>query len=92
MAVAIEGDWPDAYRLNRYVRNASDDAFAVEALGDFRRFPSWMWRNTDVVEFIEWLRAHNDALPATSVKAGFYGLDLYSLYASMDAYCGIWKK
>lgn len=84
-AVTIEGDWPDAYRVNRYVRDASDDSFAVEALGDFRRFPTWMWRNTDVVEFVEWLRAHNDALPSGSAKAGFYGLDLYSLHASMEA-------
>src|SRR6202171_4813082 len=84
-AVAVEGDWPDAYRVNRYVRGASDDAFAVEALSGFRRFPTWMWRNTDVVEFIEWLREHNDALPASSKKTGFYGLDLYSLHASMEA-------
>jgi erythromycin esterase-like protein len=84
-AVAVEADWPDAYRVNRYVRDASDDAFAVEALSDFRRFPTWMWRNTDVVEFIEWLREHNDALPASSTKTGFYGLDLYSLHASMEA-------
>ena len=84
-AVAVEGDWPDAYRVNRYVRGASDDGFAVEALADFRRFPAWMWRNTDVVEFIEWLREHNDALPASSTKTGFYGLDLYSLHASMEA-------
>ena len=84
-AVAVEADWPDAYRVNRYVRDASDDAFAVEALSDFRRFPTWMWRNADVVEFIEWLREHNDALPAGSTKTGFYGLDLYSLHASMEA-------
>jgi erythromycin esterase-like protein len=84
-AVAVEADWPDAYRVNRYVHDASDDAFAVEALSDFRRFPTWMWRNTDVVEFIEWLREHNDALPASSTKTGFYGLDLYSLHASMEA-------
>jgi erythromycin esterase-like protein len=49
----VEGDWPDAYRVNRYVLNASDDALAVEALGGFRRFPTWMWRNSDVIEFIE---------------------------------------
>src|SRR5258705_9836086 len=84
-AVAAEADWPDAYRVNRYVRGASDDAFAVEALADFRRFPTWMWRNTDVVEFLEWLREHNGALPASSTKTGFYGLDLYSLHASMEA-------
>ena len=75
-AVAVEADWPDAYRLNRYVRGASDDVDAVEALADFRRFPTWMWRNTVVVEFIEWLRAYNDALPAGAEKVGFYGLDL----------------
>jgi len=83
--VAVEADWPDAYRVNRYVRGTSDDAYAVEALAGFQRFPQWMWRNTDVVEFVEWLREHNDALPSGSVKAGFYGLDLYSLRASMGA-------
>ena len=84
-AVAVEADWPDAYRVNRYVRNAGDDVDAREALSDFRRFPRWMWRNTEVVEFIEWLRAHNDSLAARAKKAGFYGLDLYSLHASMKA-------
>ena len=81
-AVAIEADWPDAYRVNRYVRGASDDAGAVQALGDFSRFPSWMWRNTDVVAFVEWLRAHNDTQPIER-RAGFYGIDLYSLRTSM---------
>ena len=84
-AVAVEADWPDAYRVNRYVRGASDDVEAVEALADFRRFPTWMWRNTVVVEFIDWLRAYNDALPPGAEKVGFYGLDLYSLHASMKA-------
>jgi erythromycin esterase-like protein/predicted phosphoribosyltransferase len=84
-AVAVEADWPDAYRLNRYVRGASDDVDAVEALADFRRFPTWMWRNAVVVEFIEWLRSYNDALPPGAEKVGFYGLDLYSLHASMKA-------
>ena len=84
-AVAVEADWPDAYRVNRYVRGESDDPEAREALGGFRRFPTWMWRNTVVVEFVEWLRAHNDALPAGAQKVGFYGLDLYSLYASIEA-------
>jgi erythromycin esterase-like protein len=84
-AVAAEADWPDAYRVDRYVRGVSDDADAVEALSGFKRFPTWMWRNTDVVEFVEWLRAHNDALPQGATKTGFYGLDLYSLRASMEA-------
>jgi erythromycin esterase-like protein/predicted phosphoribosyltransferase len=84
-AVAVEADWPDAYRLNRYVRGAGDDVDAVDALADFRRFPTWMWRNEVVAEFIEWLRAHNDRLPPGVEKVGFYGLDLYSLHASMKA-------
>src|SRR4030081_1879472 len=84
-AGAGEADWPDAYRVNRYIRSVSDDVDAVEALADFRRFPTWMWRNTVVVEFIEWLRAHNDALPPGAGKGGVYGLALYSLHASMKA-------
>jgi erythromycin esterase-like protein len=84
-AVAAEADWPDAYRVNRYVRGASDDRNPEEALADFRRFPAWMWRNTQVVEFLVWLRRWNDALPPGAAKVGFYGLDLYSLYTSMEA-------
>jgi erythromycin esterase-like protein/predicted phosphoribosyltransferase len=84
-AVTVEADWPDAYRVNRYVRGAGDDVDAAEALSDFRRFPRWMWRNTVVVDFIEWLRTHNDTVSPVAGKAGFYGLDLYSLHASMKA-------
>jgi erythromycin esterase-like protein/predicted phosphoribosyltransferase len=91
-AVAAEADWPDAYRVNRYIRGEGDDLDAVEALADFRRFPTWMWRNTVVVQFIEWLRAHNDALPPDAEKVGFYGLDLYSLHASMKAVLRYLKK
>ncbi|HJW56747.1 MAG TPA: erythromycin esterase family protein [Burkholderiaceae bacterium] len=83
-AVAVEADWPDAYRVNRYVRGGADDANAKQALSGFKRFPTWMWRNTDVVAFIEWLRRHNDGLPPESNRAGFYGLDLYSLFTSME--------
>ncbi len=84
-AVAVEADWPDAYRASRYVQGRSDDADAAEALTGFKRFPTWMWRNTDVVEFLAWLREYNDRLPGDSRKAGFYGLDLYSLHASARA-------
>jgi erythromycin esterase-like protein len=84
-AVTVEGDWPDAYRVNQFVRGESDDASAEEALDDFRRFPAWMWRNTDVVDFVSWLREWNDALPEGAAKTGFYGLDLYSLYTSVEA-------
>ncbi|MGQ0433712.1 MAG: erythromycin esterase family protein [Microthrixaceae bacterium] len=83
-AVAVEADWPDAYRVNRYVLGQSDDDDATAALADFRRFPAWMWRNTDVVAFVEWLKARNDA-HHLATKTRFYGLDLYSLRASMEA-------
>ncbi len=85
LGVAVEADWPDAYRVNRFARGESDDADATEALGGFRRFPQWMWRNADVLDFVGWLRAHNDAQRDASRRAGFYGLDLYSLHASMAA-------
>jgi erythromycin esterase-like protein len=91
-AVAVEADWPDAYRVNRYVRGESDDRDAREALGGFRRFPTWMWRNTVVVEFVEWLRAYNAALPAGATRVGFYGLDLYSLYTSIEAVLGYLER
>jgi erythromycin esterase-like protein len=84
-AVAIEGDWPDAYRVNRFVRGESEDTTAEAALSDFKRFPQWMWRNSDVLDFVGWLRESNDALPAGAQKTGFYGLDLYSLHGSIEA-------
>src|SRR4051812_24846355 len=84
-AVAVEADWPDTYRVNCYVRVPGDDASAEQALGGFRRFPTWMWRNQDVLAFVEWLRAHNLALPTGAPRTGFYGLDLYSLFTSIEA-------
>jgi erythromycin esterase-like protein len=84
-AVAIEGDWPDACRVNRYVRGAPDDGDAEESLRGFRRFPTWMWRNAEVLDFVGWLRTHNDRQLSNAEKVGFFGLDLYSLGASMDA-------
>jgi erythromycin esterase-like protein len=83
-AVAVEADWPDAYRVNRYVRLRSDDSNADDALSDFHRFPTWMWRNRDVLRFIDWLRSHNAALRAGAPLVAFYGLDFYSLYRSID--------
>ena len=84
-AVAVEADWPSAYRVNRYVRGMSNDVSATEALADFKRFPTWMWRNADVLDFIGWLREHNDALESPGKHVGFYGLDLYSLNSSTRA-------
>ena len=79
--VAIEGDWPDAYRVDRWVKGAAGDA--REALGGFRRFPTWMWRNVPVEGFVRWLRDHNAARHDGEPPVGFYGLDVYSLHTSM---------
>ena len=84
-AVAVEADFPDAYRVNRYVRGRDGDADASEALNGFKRFPQWMWRNADVLGFVGWLRSYNDHLPPSRERVGFYGLDLYSLHASIEA-------
>lgn len=83
-AVAVEADFPDAYRANRYIHGLGKDANANEALSDFKRFPLWMWRNADVLDFVGWLRNFN-AGKAQPKQAGFYGIDLYSLHASMAA-------
>ena len=82
-AVAVEADWPDAYRVNQYVRFEGDDEDAIDALSGFQRFPAWMWRNADVLDFVGWLRNHNEH--RHSKRVGFYGLDLYSLHASIRA-------
>ena len=84
-AVAVEADWPDAYRVNRYVRGKSEDVKSIDALANFQRFPTWMWRNADVLNFVDWLRNYNDSLISNATKVGFYGLDLYSLYNSIEA-------
>lgn len=83
-AVSVEADWPDANRLNRYVRGEGSDATAREAFGDFQRFPRWMWCNSEVLCFVEWLHGHN-ASCRPDTMAGFYGLDMYSLYRSAEA-------
>ena len=83
-AVAAEADWPDAYRVNRYVRGLGHDASPEEALRGFERFPAWMWRNTVVRDFVDWLHAHNSRQRGEDRRqTGFYGLDLYSLHRSM---------
>jgi erythromycin esterase-like protein len=82
--VAAEADWPDAARASRWIKGDGGDRTAEQALGDFQRFPRWMWRNRDVEKFLEWARARNATLPPPR-RAGFYGLDLYSLHRSMAA-------
>src|SRR5205809_1751326 len=68
-AVAVEADWPDTYRVHRFVLGESEDGDAEEALSGFKRFPTWMWRNADVLDFIGWLREHNDKISDRSAKA-----------------------
>lgn len=88
--VAVECDWPDALRVSRFIQgrnneNGMPDAAPENALGNFLRFPRWMWRNTDSLELVRWLRKFNDGIPDLENKIGFFGLDLYSLRSSMDA-------
>lgn len=83
-AIAVEADWPDAVRVSRFVQGRGADADARAALGDFQRFPQWMWRNTEVLQLVEWLHEHNDARRAAD-RVGFFGMDLYSLHASVQA-------
>lgn len=91
-AVAVEADWAPSRRVDRYVAGAGEDQDAGAALGDFQAFPAWMWRNREVAEFVEWLRRHNDALPARARKVGFYGLDLYHFGPALDAVLAYLEK
>jgi erythromycin esterase-like protein len=83
--IAVEGDWPDCYRLNRYIKNYSGAGKnAFEVLKEFNRWPTWMWANWEIVALAEWLYQFNKDLPANK-KVGFYGLDVYSLWESMES-------
>ena len=83
--VAVEGDWPDCYRVNRYAKHQADSGdSALDVLHAFARWPTWMWANREVAELVEWLRAHN-IRHSWDRQVGFYGLDVYSLWESMAA-------
>lgn len=82
-AIAIEADWPDVYNLNLYVKNQKPEMDDYAALKTFETFPSWMWCNDVILDFIRWLRAHNDKIQDSQNKLGIFGLDLYSLHTSM---------
>lgn len=83
--IAVEGDWPDCYRLNRYVKNYPDSGkMALEVLHSFNRWPTWMWANWEIVALSEWLR-HFNANQPSNLKVGFYGLDVYSLWESLES-------
>src|SRR6185437_435752 len=83
-AVTLEADWPDTFRVHRFITGRSDDADALQALADFRRFPAWMWRNETMREFVDWLAQFNRARPVGE-RVGLFGLDLYSLYGSIES-------
>ena len=88
--VAVEGDWPDCYRVNRWVKGREDqDRSARQVLGDYGRWPTWMWANEEVVSFVEWLRDHNER---TASNVGFYGLDVYSLWDSLRITLGYLER
>jgi erythromycin esterase len=90
--IAVEGDWPDCYRVNRYVKGMSGAGeSAREVLHTFERWPTWMWANEEIVALTEWLRRHNDTLPEEE-KVGFYGLDVYSLWDSLYQVMGYLRK
>jgi len=84
--IALESDWPDCFRVNKYVKGfkSSHDKNANDALSEYKRFPRWMWRNTVMVEFVEWLKQHNSRFREEKDKTGIFGLDVYSLRASRD--------
>jgi protein-L-isoaspartate(D-aspartate) O-methyltransferase len=79
--IAVEADWPDAAQINHFVRDTRIEPMEEAT---FTRFPSWMWANTQVLEFVKWLRHHNQQFEPEQ-RAGFYGLDLYSMYSSIHA-------
>jgi erythromycin esterase-like protein len=90
--IAVEGDWPDCYRLNRYIKNYPDAGMsAFDVLREFNRWPTWMWANWEIVALAEWLFQYNKPF-ASNKKVGFYGLDVYSLWESMDSIMRYLKK
>ncbi|MDB5251917.1 MAG: protein-L-isoaspartate O-methyltransferase [Flaviaesturariibacter sp.] len=90
--IAVEGDWPDCYRINRYVKGYADAGSTIrEVLEGFDRWPTWMWANWEVASLAEWLREHNRNL-LVEERVGFYGLDVYSLWDSMREMVGYLDK
>ncbi len=83
--IGVEGDWPDCYQINRYIRNYNDGGInAQQVLKKFHRWPTWMWANWEVASLMEWLKDYNQSNDF-SHQAGFYGLDVYSLWESLEA-------
>ncbi|HCL83450.1 MAG TPA: protein-L-isoaspartate O-methyltransferase, partial [Chitinophagaceae bacterium] len=90
--IAVEGDWPDCYRLNRYIKNYTEEGKgAYKVLHAFKRWPTWMWANWEIIALADWLQQYNSKRTLNK-KAGFYGLDIYSLWESMDSIMQYLKK
>ncbi|SDL63504.1 Erythromycin esterase homolog [Daejeonella rubra] len=90
--IAVEGDWPDCYRLNRFIKGYEpEDTSAFDVLQKFNRWPTWMWANWEISALAEWMFQHNKGL-ASNQKVGFYGLDVYSLWESMESIMGYLKQ
>ena len=82
--IAVEGDWPPCRQVNRYIKGYEDKKMTTrDALKAFNRWPTWMWANEDVVDLVDWLKSRNDQC-SEAEKVGFYGIDLYSLWESME--------
>lgn len=83
--ICVEGDWPDCYRINRYVRSyTEEEVTALQVLKEFHRWPTWMWANWEIAALMDWLKDHNKGKDFKA-QAGFYGLDVYSLWESLEA-------
>ena len=90
--IAVEGDWPDCYRLNRFIKGYdAESKSAFKVLHAFNRWPTWMWANWEIIALADWLKKNNMGLPANK-KIGFYGLDVYSLWESMESIMQYLKK
>lgn len=90
--IAVEGDWPDCYRLNRFIKGYDTNSKSVlKVMETFNRWPTWMWANWEIVALANWLRKHNAGLTADK-RIGFYGLDVYSLWESMESIMQYLKK
>jgi erythromycin esterase len=90
--IAVEGDWPDCYKVNRFIKGKEHtEKNALQVLQSFNRWPTWMWANWETVQLADWLKKYNEKI-ATSGMVGFYGLDVYSLWESMEAIMGYLKK
>lgn len=90
--VAVEGDWPDCFKINRWIKDLPGTPNSIpEVLKEFNRWPTWMWANWEIAAFAEWLKKHNNSLDFKK-KIGFYGLDVYSLWESMEVIVNYLEK